>query len=215
MIRAVLFDMDGLMIDTEPYYMRSIRSVAGKFGIEVPDTFFAKLMGRKPIESCTLLVNELKVPMTPAQFLDERDGMVFELMHRELKPMPGLYELLDNLDHGMKLAVVTGARSHFLDLALDKLGIRERFDVLVPSDRVAHGKPDPEIYLKAASELGIPPEECAVLEDSSLGAQAGKRAGCYTIAVPNDHTRDQDFGFVDYVADGLEDACRHILRLVS
>jgi HAD superfamily hydrolase (TIGR01509 family) len=210
MIRAVIFDMDGLMIDSEPYYKWGTRAVAAKFGVEVPEEFFGKVMGRKPIESCAIIVEDMNIPATPEDFLAERDAMVFEAMKKELKAMPGLFETLDVLQGRTEFAIATGARKHFLELALDKLGLQGRFSVLTPSDGISKGKPDPEIYLKTVDALGVAARECVVLEDSSNGALAGKNAGCYCLAVPNSHTLEQDFSFADYVADDLNDAARHI-----
>src|SRR5205085_215748 len=81
---------------------------------------------------------------------------------------------------------------------------------LQTSDDIKHGKPDPEIYLKVIGKLGVAANECFVLEDSSNGARAGKRASAYVIAVPTEHTRSQDFSFVDYIAANLLDAAAHV-----
>ena len=91
-----------------------------------------------------------------------------------------------------------------------QLGIASRFEAVQTSDNVKEGKPAPEIYLKAMAKLDLPGAACAVLEDSSNGALAGKRAGAYTVAVPSEYTHWQDFSFVDYVAKNLEDAASHL-----
>jgi beta-phosphoglucomutase-like phosphatase (HAD superfamily) len=99
---------------------------------------------------------------------------------------------------------------YLADMILRNLHLLPYFAAVQTSDDVKNGKPDPEIYLKAMGRLGVPPAECVVLEDSSNGALAGKRSGAYTIAVPSKYTRDQDFSSVDYVAENLLDAARHI-----
>ena len=142
--------------------------------------------------------------------LEQRDNEVFELLQRGVTPMPGLIAALDALGGKYRLAIATSATRRFLDMIVGQLGITSRFDVLQTSDDVIEGKPAPEIYLKAMAKLGTAPDACAVLEDSSNGALAGKRSGAYTIAVPTEHTHWQDFSFVDYTAQNLEDAVIHL-----
>jgi HAD superfamily hydrolase (TIGR01509 family) len=146
-----------------------------------------------------------------AAIVFDMDGlMILESMRQGVPAMPGLFEVLAEFRPKYKLAVATSAPLRYADLILSKLGIRDHFAVIQTSDEVVHGKPAPEIYLKAMTRLGTPPERCVVLEDSSNGALAGKRAGAYAIAVPSQYTRDQDFRFVDYIACDLLDAARHI-----
>jgi HAD superfamily hydrolase (TIGR01509 family) len=133
----------------------------------------------------------------------------------EAEAMPGLFSILDAFSGRLKLAVCTGAQGEFMEIVLDRLKIRDRFDVLQASDEIEKGKPDPEIYLKTCVRLGLEPQQCVVLEDSSNGCLAGKRAGCYTIAVPSEYSRGQDFGSADYVASGLPDAEKHIRGMIQ
>lgn len=210
MIHAVIFDMDGLMIDTEPYYRDANRAVASRFGIEIPEDYFKKMMGRKPIEAVGLLVSDFKIPLSPEKFVEERDGLVYQKMTEKLDAMPGLHDFLDKLDGRVKYAVATGSPSNFLALALKTLGIENRFEVLMPSDHIRHGKPDPEIYLTTASRLELYPADCVVLEDAENGIVAAKLAGCYAIAVPSARTTDQDYSRADYVARDLSDAAVYI-----
>jgi HAD superfamily hydrolase (TIGR01509 family) len=211
--RAIIFDMDGLMIDTESLYWAAGREVAGRYGKQVQDATLGRMMGRSPIDSMRVFAMELGIDQDYASLLEERDVMVFRQMQTGVAPMPGLLEVLVQLKARFRLGIYTSARMTFVNVALERLGIERYFDAIQTSEGVINGKPDPEIYLKAMAKLDARPGECVVLEDSSNGALAAKRAGAYTIAVPSVYTREQDFAFVDYVAKDLKDAAGHIAAL--
>jgi HAD superfamily hydrolase (TIGR01509 family) len=211
-VRAVIFDMDGLMIDSESAYWEAGRRIARSFGKEVTEKTLGNMMGRKPIESMNIFAADLGLTVPPQELLERRDAEVFGVLQRGVKPMPGLMPTLDALRGKYRLAIATSATRKFVDVVITQLGISSRFEALQTSDNVIEGKPSPEIYLKAMAQLHLPGDECAVLEDSSNGALAGKRAGAYTIAVPSEYTHWQDLGFVDYVAKNLEDAASHLAQ---
>jgi len=213
LMKAIIFDMDGLMIDTEVLYHKTDREIAKSFGKTVSDETLGKMMGRKPIESYTIFCNDLGINEPVEDLLKTRYDLVEKLLLNEVKPMPGLFNILNEFRGKMKLAIATGSPHKFLEIALNKLNIKEYFDVTQPSDGITNGKPNPEIYLKVMERLGLSPEYCIVIEDSSNGARAGKNAGCYTIAVPSEYTYKQDFSFVDYIASDLDDAKEHIKNL--
>ncbi|HSU65975.1 MAG TPA: HAD family phosphatase [Tepidisphaeraceae bacterium] len=209
-MRAVVFDMDGLMIDSEKVYWSVGRAIAREHGKEVSDLTLGKMMGRSPIKSVEIYIEDLGLNLSPAELLEYREKRVKEELKKGVDPMPGLFDVLKELKRSYKLGIATSAPMYLVDIIFEKLGMRPYFDAIQTSDDVIHGKPDPEIYLKAMGRLGVQPPESFVLEDSSNGARAGKRSGAYTIAVPSQYTRDQDFSFVDYVATDLRDAARHI-----
>lgn len=212
-MKALIFDMDGLMIDSERLYFEAEREIAGKFHKKVSDETLWRMMGRKPIESMEIFVRELDLPVSPQEVLKMRREVMKEKMKNDLLPMLGLHHIIDTFYRRLKLAVCTGAPKEFLDIAVDKLGIRDKFDVLQDSDDVNSGKPDPEIFLTTCRKLNLEPPECCVLEDSENGVIAGKRAGCYTIAVPSDYSRRQDFSRADFIASDLFQTTHHIQRL--
>jgi len=214
-MKAIIFDMDGLMVDTETIYHETDRKVVESLGKSVTEETLGKMMGRKPIEAYRILCDELGIKEPIEQLLKIRYDLVEKALLSEVKPMPGLFNILDEFKGKMKMAIATGSPHKFLEIILDKLNIREYFDVTQPSDGIVNGKPDPEIYLKVIEKLKLSPESCIVIEDSSNGARAGKKAGCYTIAVPSEFTYKQDFSFVDYVAIDLNDARDHIKRLLQ
>ena len=164
------------------------------------------MMGRAPLESVALYARELGLSQSPADLMRERDRRVLEIIRKGVEPMPGLREILESLRPRFKLAIATSARAEFAEMIIGGLGLRDYFAVLQTSDDITRGKPDPEIYLLAMSKLAVEPVNCCVLEDSSNGALAGKRAGAYVIAVPSQYTRSQDFSFVDDIAADLFDA---------
>jgi HAD superfamily hydrolase (TIGR01509 family) len=211
---ALIFDMDGLMIDSERLYFAAEREMAAAYGRELRDEQLWPLMGRKPIESLRLLREILAIETSPEELFAWRNRLMLEKMRHDLGAMPGLYEILDAFSGRLKLAVGTGAQREFLDIALDTLRIRGYFDVLQTADGLERGKPDPEIYRIACQKLGLPPGRCVVLEDARNGVLAGRAAGCRVIAVPNDYTRGQDFSEADWVEPDLFAAAKRIEGLL-
>lgn len=212
---ALVFDMDGLMIDSERLYFAAEREMAAAFGQELRDEQLWPLMGRKPIESLRLLRGILGIETSPEELLAWRNRLMLEKMGRDLGAMPGLFEILEAFHGRLKLAVATGAQREFLDIALGTLRIRRYFDVLQTADGLERGKPDPEIYRIACRRLGLPPGECVVLEDARNGVLAGKAAGCQVIAVPSDYTRGQDFSEADWVEPDLFSVAKRVEALMN
>ena len=208
--RALIFDMDGLMIDSERLYWEVERALARSYGKEVRDETLWKMMGRRPIEGLRIFIADTGLPISPEEAFAYRDVRMREKYRNESEAMPGLFHILDKFYGRLKLAVCTGAQREFLEIVVDRLKIRTKFDVLQASDEIERGKPDPEIYLRTCERLGAAPDQCIVLEDSANGCLAGKRAGCYTIAVPSKYSSGQDFRPAEFLASDLLAAERHI-----
>jgi HAD superfamily hydrolase (TIGR01509 family) len=206
--------MDGLMIDSERLYYQAEDEMAKKFGAELREDTLWKMMGTKPIEGLAIFVKDLKLPISAQKALDMRNKLMRKKLQTDLEVMPGLFHILDTFSNRLKLAVCTGAQEEFLDIVVDLLKIREKFDVLQSSDGIDKGKPEPEIYLKTCEKLAVSPQECFVLEDSANGVTAGKRAGCKVIAIPSEYTQSQDFTSADFIASNLFHAEQHIQSLL-
>ncbi len=215
MFDALIFDMDGLMIDSERLYWQVEKGIARQFGKKVREETLWKMMGRGPIEGMRIFVQDLGLPITSERAREMRDELMREKYRNESEPMPGLMHTLNRFHGRLKLAVCTGAQREFMEIVVDRLKIRDRFDVLQASDEIINGKPDPEIYLAACAKLGVPPPRSVVLEDSANGCVAAERAGCYTIAVPSEYSMGQDFSGVDFIAADLFAAERHISALLT
>jgi HAD superfamily hydrolase (TIGR01509 family) len=213
-MKALIFDMDGLMIDSEKFYFQVEREIGNDCGANVTDELLMRLMGRSPRNAADIFIKELNLQITPEEFLTKRDLMMEDKYRNELEPMRGLFEIINTFENRLKLAIATGSPEKFLNIVIDKLEIRDNFNVLVPSDNIKNGKPDPEIYLETIKRLKVKPEECIVLEDSSNGAKAGKLAGCHTIVVLNEYTKDQNFDFADFVCNNLFEAKEYIEKII-
>lgn len=204
MYKALIFDLDGLLIDSETIYRKISYKMAADLGKQLHDGIWVKQMGRSPIESLGIFREELGITTHTAQELvDLRNLLLLEGFRNELVILPGALEIMQAFQGKLRMAIATGSPRVLMDVAMEKLGLAEYFENMLPSDEIVSGKPDPEIYLKTIQALGLLPGECVVLEDSSNGALSGHRAGCYVIAVPSVYTKNQDFSFADYVAEDL------------
>src|SRR3954467_6121999 len=168
MIRALLFDMDGLMLDTETLYWDVGREIAREFGKTVVDETFQKMMGRDRKTSCEIFVRETGVPLSADQVMVMREEMMLERFKGGVTPMPGLLEILERFKGKLKLGVATSSPLSMAQAGLAAVGALSYFDPPPAGDEIPRGKPDPEIYLTAMKKLGVQPEESVVLEDAPM-----------------------------------------------
>jgi beta-phosphoglucomutase len=200
---GVIFDLDGVLVDTGWAHKQSWYDLAGKEGFDMSDGFFYKTFGMR---------NDLIIPMLAGQGASseevERLSQWKEERYRELVAekltLPlGVGELLGDLKgSGFLLAVGSSAPKANLDLVLERVKIRNYFDAYVSGEEVVEGKPAPETFIKAAQKLGLSPDNCVVVEDAVQGVEAGKAAGMPVVAVTT--TRDRsDLSAADIIVDDL------------
>lgn len=186
-IRAVLFDMDGLMFDTERLATEAWLKVGSRNGLPITGKLLAEMRGR-PLEDCIQMFKDrLGADFEFYELRRERQMYTeADLVQSGLPVKPGLKELLEYLQKsGCKIALATSTQKELASSYLKMAGVEGYFHCTVFGDMVHRGKPDPEIYQLAAQLLGVPAENCLVLEDSPVGVCAGWRAGCQVIMVPD------------------------------
>ena len=186
-IDAVIFDMDGLLIDTERLALRALGAAANSMGTDVPEAFCRLLIG-VPADQCRQMAWDRRGPDFPVQaYFESADRYMTELIEAgQLRPKPAVCELLTWLEEQRvpKAVAASSSRAKALD-RLWNAGILSRFDTVVSRDDVQRGRPDPDLYLRAAETLGIPPAGCLALENSCNGVRAAHAAGIRVIMVPD------------------------------
>jgi pseudouridine 5'-phosphatase len=211
-IKAVAFDMDGLMVNTEELYTEVCQTVLQRRGREFSDRLRRGMMGLPGPKAINLMIETEQLTDHPATLLNESIELFCGLLPTRLQPLHGLLDLLDRLDeHRISRCVATSSSIQLANRVLAGVNVLKRVDFVITAEHVANGKPHPDIYLGAASNLKIQPQELLVLEDSQHGCRAGITAGACTIAVPGHHSCDHDFSGVHYVASSLADQAIHQL----
>jgi len=182
---AVLWDMDGTLVDTEPYWIEAEFDIADKFGGTWSREHAMNLVGHDLLDSGRYIREHMGIDLEPAVIVEELLDRVIEHIEREVPWRPGAVELLADLGRsGVPCALVTMSYKRFVSPILGALP-QDAFASVVTGDSVSQGKPHPEPYLKAARNLGVRPEDCLAIEDSNTGARSAEAAGCTVLVVPN------------------------------
>lgn len=183
---GVLFDMDGLMFDTQQLYDNANKEIARTvYGFEISREMLLAITGRSG-EDLYETVNRFRPELDAKEYIRRIFNHVAKKVETDLIIMPGLYDLLSWLSQqDVRIGLTSGSDRSIVENNLRCSGLRECFSGIICGDEIIAGKPDPEGYLKTAALIGCRPEDCYVLEDSPNGILAGHRAGCSVIMVPN------------------------------
>jgi HAD superfamily hydrolase (TIGR01509 family) len=205
MIRALIFDFDGLILDTETPLHASWAEIYGEHGLTVSPAAWASLLGASadPPEMYELLEAHLDRPVDRPFLRERRLRRELELLKHEVI-MPGVSELVAAADaRGLRMAVASSSERSWVENHLSRLGLRERFSAVVCAEDVERTKPDPALYIEALKRLDARAEEAIAFEDSDHGTRAASAAGIFCVAVPNGITRHAQFPSADLIANSL------------
>ncbi len=215
-IQAIIFDLDGLMADSEPLAKDAWRAFLATFGHPLNEETINAMLGLRMMDAARLVKERFDLPLSVEQIATQRSDLFLASLAGNLQPMPGLGELLKAVDaRGLRRAVATSSPSFYAPVALREIGAADGFEVIVTGDTVPLGKPAPDIYLAAAQALALSPDVCLALEDSPKGVRAAKAAGMRCIAIPNALTVDLDLSPADEILPSLSVVAERLDELVS
>ena len=209
-LKAVIFDMDGILIDSEPFWFQAEKEVFATVGFEMTDQRYGETMGRRVGELVAYWME--RHPWTGRSVAEVADAIgtrVIELVHERGEMLPGVNEAISLFkSKSFSVGLATSSDDALIDVVIDSLHLQGKFDDTYSAQHEKLGKPDPGVYLRAADRLGVDPSACVAIEDSINGIKAAKAAGCYCIAVPEAANLAKDparFDIADVVVESLLD----------
>ena len=204
--RAVIFDMDGVIVDSEPLYAEALDAVFGRLGIALNPADHRAVIGKSVAFTWEYLIDRFELDGDIRDWLPIYDQSVSNVLSKKATAAHGLHRLLDCLKaNGVHIGLATGSTTKWANIILNRLGVVAYFEAVATSDMVLESKPAPDLYLLAASKLGIPPGICLALDDTPNGIAAANAAGMTTIAFRTESTADMDISAANYVIDRLDE----------
>lgn len=202
---AVIFDMDGVIIDSNPFHKISLRQFCEKYGYHLSDQeLISKIYGRTNKEWIANLFGALSHEEL-IRYEEEKEGLFRELYKNDIRALKGLSGFLAKLkEQNIPMAIGTSAPRSNVDYVLSHTGFEKFFTTILDESDVEHGKPNPEIYLKVAARLGYDPGRCIVFEDSLSGVEAARRAGAKVVGVATTHSFEE-LSHTDFVIQDFSD----------
>lgn len=207
MLKAVIFDMDGVLVDSEPMHAKANILALQKFNISIPMEYCYRFIGSTTYFMCQSIVKDFSLDVSPEELLEANIEMKKELLQKEGHlPIPYVVDLIKDLHaHGIKLAIASSSPLDEIEGVMSSLQIKQYFDIYISGMSVAHPKPAPDIFLKAADLLQISPSECIIIEDSMNGVNAAYAAGITSIGFANPNSGKQDLKNAAMQIEGFEE----------
>ena len=216
-IAAVIFDLDGVLVDSEGVWEAAREEVARGHGGHWSADAQRAMMGMSSTEWSAYMHEELGVKLPPQQISDLVASRLEDRYRRELPLLPGAREVVTSLASQWPLALASSANRSVIDLVLDQAGFRDCFAATVSSEEVARGKPAPDVYLEAARRLDASPERCVAVEDSSNGLRSAAAAGMLVVAIPNREfpPSEETLAAADVTLNTLSDLSAERLKTIA
>ncbi len=218
-LEAILFDMDGLIVDTEPIHFQAFREYMKKHGIDMPESMMTDFIGLPEADNLRDLKAKFQLDVPLEQMVVERRAIYLGLIRTlPLRVFPGFWEFSAAAgERGLKQAVVSSAPQEQVEIVLSRLFAGRPdgpaagyFDGIVTGNDIHRNKPAPDIYLEGAKRVGVAPGRCLALEDSTPGTQSAVSAGMTVLAIPNEYTEGMDFPGAAAVLPSLDAAREHL-----
>ncbi|MFI5323222.1 MAG: HAD family hydrolase [Thermodesulfobacteriota bacterium] len=206
MIKAVIFDMDGVMIESEPLWEKTERILLARRNIDYSPEYRDLIVGLNQNDSGKLLRETFSLKESVDEIISERVDILTEIYKEELEVLPVLTPLLKDLRlREYLLAVASSSPLRVINFVLGMFSLHQYFDAVVSGECTENGKPHPDIYLHTAERLGVKPSESVAIEDSINGVRSAKSAGMYCIAIPDKRLSREEFERADLILERMEE----------
>ena len=203
-IQAVLFDMDGVLVDSEFLHIKAEKLTLAPYGIELSKEEINNFMGMGVKMMLRSLIEKYSLPITEETLFRIHEKNLSDSFREELEIMPGAIEIINDLkNRKIKLALASSSSLYLINLVLKIIHLESVFDVVISGEEVINGKPFPDIFRKTAELLNIQLDRCVVIEDSKNGVTAAKSAGMICIGFRSPNSKNQDISQADYIVDDL------------
>jgi beta-phosphoglucomutase family hydrolase len=192
-IEAVIFDLDGTLVDNNPYHLEAWKRYLKKIGRELSEEEYnTSFNGRTNKDVVEYIHKRQMTNEEAAPYYLEKEALYRELYQPFIAPVPGLLDFLQEIDNaGIPMAIATSGITVNIDFMFEHIPVKHFFKAVINSTHIRKGKPDPEIYLKAAEALDAHPDKCVVFEDAIVGIEAAKAAGMKVVALTTTHSADE------------------------
>ena len=211
-LEAVLFDMDGVIVDSEPLWSEAERRLLARRNLAYSPSLKAAMMGRDAREAVSFLMEHYGLAESAGELISERNQLISELFKEHVEAIPGALELVSSVSAaGIVTGLVSSSPKPLMELALEKLGATGLFALALSGDQVTRGKPSPDIYITAAEKLAVKPEHCLVIEDAPHGVTAAKSAGMPCLAITTS-VGVVDLAMADRVVGGFAEVNLQLLQ---
>ncbi|MDD5945144.1 MAG: HAD family phosphatase [Clostridia bacterium] len=202
-MKAFIFDMDGVLVDSQPYHFKADIDTMAEYGIIRDEKFYEAFAGTVTRDRMTTLKKMFSLDASVEEMTKRREQMILDVIADEnIEPVSGIPQLLSHIkEKGLKTAVASSSSYELINMVLEKLDIAKYFDSLTSGSDVKRGKPAPDVFLLAAERLGVSPDECIVVEDSENGVKAAKAARMKALGYINPTSGKQCLDEADIVTD--------------
>lgn len=205
-MKAVIFDMDGVLVDSQPYHFKADIDTMAEYGVIKDQKFYESFAGTLTADRMRTLKEMFGLDAPVEEMTIKRENMILDIMGKEdIKPVLGIPEFLRSIkEKELTTAVASSSDYKLINLILDRLKIAKYFDSVTSGSDVKRGKPSPDVFLLAAERIGIEPAECLVVEDSENGVKAAKAAGMKALGYINPTSGKQDLSLADFITDDFK-----------
>jgi HAD superfamily hydrolase (TIGR01509 family) len=207
MINAIIFDLDGVLIDSEPLHCKADTQLLGELGTDPPANYFDRFAGWKDATMWEAIKTDYHITKSIDEIMTMQIPIKLNLLQEDdFKAIPGIVELLEDIKAvHIPIAIASSSPKIFIEAVVEKIGIRQYFSILLSGEEIERSKPEPDIFFKAALLLNVNPAECLVVEDSKSGTIAAKKAGMKCIGYQNFNSGNQDLSNADFIVNDIRE----------